>query len=194
VSTSSDDLRAIALAEFASAGYGATSLQRIADLAGLSKSSVLYHYSSKETLLEAAVAPAIDRMEGMLDRLVMAPLTAEARLHFIEDFVDFLLAYRHEVYTFINQGSSLVDVPVIDRANEVVRRLAAFFADNSGSPEETMRFGIALGGAAYMLCTKDTLGIGTDAWAVDETRTGLVTIITELLVPAPHRPAAATKE
>jgi len=184
VSTSSDDLRVIALAEFATAGYGATSLQRIADLAGLSKSSVLYHFSSKETLLEAAVSPAIDRMESMLDRLAAAPLTADARVAFIEDFVDFLLQYRREVHMFINQGPSLVDVPVIDRANELVRRLAEFFADNSGSVEESMRFGIALGGAAYMLCTKESLGI--DAGPLDETRAGLVHIITELLVPAPQ--------
>ena len=43
-----DQLRDIALTEFATAGYAATSLQRIADLAGTSKASVLYHYASKE--------------------------------------------------------------------------------------------------------------------------------------------------
>ena len=49
--SSQEDLRTIALAEFATAGYAGTSLQRIAELAGLSKSSVLYHYASKEALL-----------------------------------------------------------------------------------------------------------------------------------------------
>jgi len=182
VSTSSDDLRAIALAEFTNAGYAATSLQRIADLAGLSKSSVLYHYSSKETLLEAAVSPAIDRMEQMLAQVEAATLTPESGRVFIEGFVDFLLQYRHEVHMFINQGPSLVDVPVIERANDVVRQLAEFFSDRSSSVEESMRFGIALGGAAYMLCTKDSLGI--EDGPLDETRTALIHIITQLLVPA----------
>ena len=48
MSTSAEDLRTIALTEFATAGYAATSLHRIAELAGLSKSSVLYHYESKD--------------------------------------------------------------------------------------------------------------------------------------------------
>ena len=45
MSTSHDELRVIALAEFARAGYAATSLQRITQLAGLSKASVLYHFA-----------------------------------------------------------------------------------------------------------------------------------------------------
>ena len=181
MSTSSEDLRSIALAEFATAGYAGTSLHRIADIAGLSKSTVLYHYSSKETLLEAAVAPAIDRMTQILEALEVRTLSAEGRLAFLSEFVDFLLEYRREVHMFINQGPSLVDVPVIDRANDLVVRLAKFFAANTASVEEKMRFGIALGGAAYMLCTQDSLGF--DNTPVDETRAALITILTGLLAP-----------
>lgn len=181
MSTSSDDLRSIALGEFAAAGYAGTSLHRIADLAGLSKSSVLYHFSSKETLLEAAVAPAIDRMEQILDDLEARTLTGAGRTAFLAEFVDFILQYRREVHMFINQGPSLVDVPVIDRANELVVRLAEYFAANTASVEEKMRFGIALGGAAYMLCTQDSLGL--EAAPIVETRVALVNILTGLLDP-----------
>ena len=175
-----DELRTIALAEFAAAGYGATSLQRIAELAGVSKSSVLYHFSSKENLLEAAIGPAIDRM-----RAVLGPLQGEGlqdRRAFLEDFVDFLLQYRLEVNMFINQGPSLVDVPVIERANDLVRQLAEFFAVSSDSLEEKMRFGIALGGAAYMLCSVQTFDL-QQAENIDETRAALVTILSDLLAP-----------
>ncbi len=171
----------IALTEFAAAGYAGTSLHRIADLAGLSKSSVLYHFSSKETLLEAAIAPSIDRMEEILDALESRPLNVESRTAFLEEFVDFILQYRREAHMFINQGPSLVDVPVIDRANDLVRRLAGYFDANTSSVEEKMRFGIALGGAAYMLCTLDTLGF--EASPIDVTRGALVNILTDLLVP-----------
>jgi AcrR family transcriptional regulator len=181
MSTSSEDLRAIALGEFATAGYAGTSLHRIADLAGLSKSSVLYHYSSKETLLEAAVGPAIDRMEQILEQLESTSLTPEGRGAFLIEFVDFILQYRREVHMFINQGPSLIDVPVIDRANDLVRRLAEFFAANTASLEEKMRFGIALGGAAYMLCTEDSLAL--QSAPIEETRVALVTILTGLLAP-----------
>ncbi len=176
--TTREELRTIALAEFAAAGYGATSLQRIAELAGVSKSSVLYHFDSKEHLLEAAIGPAIDRM-----RVVLAPLEAGGmgdQRAFLEAFVDFLLEYRLEVNMFINQGPSLVDVPVIERANELVRQLAEFFAANTGSLEEKMRFGIALGGAAYMLCSVQTFDL-TQVETLDETRAALIVILTDLL-------------
>ena len=175
-----EELRSIALSEFASAGYAATSLQRIAELAGVSKSSVLYHYSSKEALLEAAIAPAIDRMEAIIDEFADRGLEAD-RTPFLESFVDLLLQYRLEVNMFINQGPSLVDVPVIDRANAIVVRLAEFFSANTQSLEEKMRFGIALGGAAYMLCAVHTYNLVTEA--TDETRVALISILSELLAP-----------
>jgi len=175
-----EELRTIALAEFTAAGYAGTSLQRIAELAGVSKSSVLYHFDSKEHLLEAAIGPAIDRMSDVLAPLEDGGLFRGARTEFLESFVDFLLEYRLEVNMFINQGPSLVDVPVIERANALVRRLAGLFSTSSSSLEEKMRFGIALGGAAYMLCTAQTFDL-PEVGEPDETRAVLITILTDLL-------------
>ncbi|MBC7725521.1 MAG: TetR/AcrR family transcriptional regulator [Burkholderiaceae bacterium] len=192
--TTALELRDIALGEFAAAGYAGTSINRIAGIAGISKSAVLYHFASKEALLEQAVSPAIDRMEEMFLRLEATALTAQARREFVEQFTDFLLDHRLEVHLFINQGPSLVDVPVVERANGIVRRLAAYFASTTASTEEKMRFGIALGGAAYMLCSEHSLEL--EAAPVDETRAALVSIMGELLAPstarsAPHAAPAA---
>lgn len=182
MSTSQEDLRRIALTQFARAGYGATSLQHIAELAGLSKSSVLYHYASKEALLEAAIGPAIDRMFEVQGEFARVGVTPESRAAFLEAFVDVLLDHRLEVNLFINQGPSLTDVPVIDRANALVLNLADFFANHTQSLEEKMRFGIALGGAAYMLCTVTALDIVEGA-SREETRDALLTIMSDLLTP-----------
>lgn len=186
MSTSAEDLRAIALEEFATAGYIGTSLHRIADLAGLSKSSVLYHYASKEVLLGAAIGPAIDAMDGILDALEAEPLTATRRGTFIVQFVDFLLEHRLEVHMFINQGPSLVDVPVVERANALVRRLAQYFSSTTTSTEDRMRFGVALGGAAYMLVASQSFDL--EPFPVDETRAALINIVTELLAPVDVSP------
>ena len=187
MSTSADELRSIALTEFATAGYAGTSLHRIADIAGLSKSSVLYHYASKDALLEAAVQPAIERMSGILESMAARPVTRASREDFIAEFVDFLLEHRLEVHLFINQGPSLVDVPVVDRANELVLRLAEFFGTAASTTEHRMRFGVALGGAAYMLVTQQAMGL--DSAPKDETRTSLITILGELLAPVPVSPS-----
>ena len=53
-----DQLRDIALTEFATAGYAATSLQRIADLAGTSKASVLWRTSNKSSCITRARMPS----------------------------------------------------------------------------------------------------------------------------------------
>jgi TetR/AcrR family transcriptional regulator len=201
--SSHDEVRFIALAEFATAGYSATPLARIAELAGLSKSSVLYHYASKEALLEAAIGPAIDELSAILDSVshavVEAPtrasapeggggLTEENRERFIIAFVDFLLAHTHEVNLFINQGPSLVDVPVADRANALVYRLGAYFIASADSTESRMRFGIALGGAAYTLVTQQTFRFTPNS-PIGEIRAALITIVTELLAPIPLHPS-----
>ena len=186
MSSSQEDLKRIALEEFARAGYAGTSLQHIAELAGLSKSSVLYHYASKEALLEAAIGPALDRMVAVLDDLRQRGLSGENRDAFLESFVDVLLDHRLEVNLFINQGPSLTDVPVIDRANALVMGIAEFFANNTQSLEEKMRFGIALGGAAYMLCTVSNLDL-VEGSTSDETRAALLTIMSDLLTPVSTR-------
>jgi AcrR family transcriptional regulator len=176
-----DDLRDIALNEFAVAGYSGTSLQRIAELAGLSKSSVLYHFSSKEALLEAAVGPAIDRMNEILDSIEGSLLVDETRRAFIEQFVDFLLNYRREVHLFINQGPGLEDVPVVDRANDLVVKLSTFFSSAVSTVEDHLRFGVALGGAAYVLSAQQDETL--PSLPVDEVKAALVTIVSELLAP-----------
>ena len=180
-----DDLRDIALNEFAVAGYAGTSLQRIAEIAGLSKSSVLYHYDSKEALLEAAIGPAIDRMKTIVDSIGGSLLDADRRRDFVEQFVDFLLEHRLEVHMFINQGPGLEDVPVIDRANDLVVHLSTFFSSAVSNTEDHLRFGIALGGAAYVLSAKQEYSL--EAPPVDEIRAALVTIVSELLAPLSAR-------
>lgn len=184
--SSAADLRSIALSEFATAGYTATSIARIAELAGLAKSSVLYHYTSKEVLLEAAVTPAIEHLESILDVMAKYPFTPDTRDAFVRQLVDFLLEHRLEVHLFINQGQSLVDVPVMQRATALVSRVATFFANATATTEEHMRFGIALGGAAYLLVSQPILGDSVAALptpSIDETRDALVTILSELLAP-----------
>jgi TetR/AcrR family transcriptional regulator len=184
--SSQREIRAIALSEFATAGYSATSIQRIAEIAGLSKSSVLYHYASKEALLEEAISPAIERMGAILDRTQASPFSDENRDAFIVEFVDVLLEHGHEVHLFINQGTSLAGVPVIHRANQLVYRLRDYFCPPDSTTEDRMRFAMALGGAAFTLVTRETYGQA--ALHTDEVRAALITIVTELLTPVTVRP------
>ncbi|CAN5387428.1 hypothetical protein BH10ACT6_BH10ACT6_11750 [soil metagenome] len=152
MATTSDDLRRVAIEEFAASGYHGTSLQQIADRAGVSKATVLYHFASKEVLLESALAPAMDQLDRILEEIGLEGLRngGEQRPRFFERFVDFLLEHRSPVYVFANQSAPLGDVPTIDRAMENVNVMARYFEENVDSAEEKVRFGVALGGAAYL--------------------------------------------
>ena len=178
----SDELRAIALDAFASAGYLGTSLQQIADRAGVSKASVLYHFSSKEALLEAALTPAIDQLAGLIDQLDALGRGPDGRAEFLERFVDLLLEHRSAVYIFINQSGAIEDTVIIQRAGLLVQRISTYFAENIDSLDEQMRFGVALGGAAYLLVSMERFR--SDIAPTDEVlRPALVRILGDLIDP-----------
>ncbi|WP_043670524.1 TetR/AcrR family transcriptional regulator [Clavibacter michiganensis] len=185
--SASDELRTIAAARFARDGFQATSLQQIADEAGYSKSSVLYHFASKEALLDALLEPTIDALAEVIDRADSIRGDADARRLFVERFIDFLLLHRHEVALFITQGRSLGHLAVIERANDLVRTLG----ETAGALDSTLdqlRFGVALGGAAYILAASDDWSTN-EPLPDDEIRAALVVVVGELLAPLGTRTA-----
>ncbi|HSP74835.1 MAG TPA: TetR/AcrR family transcriptional regulator [Cryobacterium sp.] len=186
------ELRATALEQFASVGFAGTSLQQIADAAGYSKSSVLYHFASKEALLDEVLTPAVDRLEAILERFLATEESALSRSRFVNDFIDFILEFRLELHTFINQSQSLRGIPVIDRAGVLIVRLSDTLCHGDASTEDRIRFGLALGGAAYTLVAGMTF-LGEEIAPVEEIRPALLAVITELLAPVTVRTAPSRK-
>jgi AcrR family transcriptional regulator len=185
-----DELKHAALEQFASVGFAASSLQHIADHAGYSKSSVLYHFASKEALLEAAIAPAVGEFEEVLEEYLSGRRPDRRRI-LVDRVVDMLLAHREAVHVFLIQGPSLSELPIIERANASVRRLAAAICDERESVADQVRFGIALGGAAFLLTAGRTFTDEEFRPADAELRVALLDIIRELLAPASAAPAGA---
>ena len=188
--TTADDLRRIALEEFASTGYHATSIQQIADRAGVSKATVLYHFASKEALLDAVLGPALDQLDQILGHVGLAGLRdgGAERTLFLEQFVDFLLEHRAAVYIFVNQSTS-IDVPIIDRAMREIELMSTFFEEHVDSVEQKVRFGVALGGAAYLLAGAPQVGPAITA-DLPELRSALLAVLGDLLAVDPRQPAA----
>ncbi|MFF2387242.1 TetR/AcrR family transcriptional regulator [Agromyces sp. NPDC058104] len=189
----SDELLRAALEQFATVGFAGTSLQQIADHAGYSKSSVLYHYASKEALLEAAISPAIERLEVLVGEFAEGRRSDAARGVFIGRFVDLLLGERLAVHLFVSQGYSLGDIPIVERGNAAIRVLADAICSGATLIEQ-MRFGVALAGATYALVAgatffdaEDPLNENLNAHTDDEVRDALVAVVSELLLPADGR-------
>jgi len=173
-----------ALRQFATVGFDGASLQRIAADAGLSKSSVLYHFGSKEALLDAALRPAVDDLAVLVEQLV-ALADDPSRRAFLVGFVDYLYEHRLAIAVIFNHGQALAGHTVIDEADALVRDLAARLKPAGSEDRQMLRFGVALSGAAFML-------VAADRWADDHVpdelvRAELIDVLGELVL---GRPAA----
>jgi AcrR family transcriptional regulator len=175
-----------ALRHFATVGFEGASLQRIASDAGLSKSSVLYHYASKEALLDAALRPAVRDLAVVVEQIV-AFSDSTGRQAFLTRFVDYLVEHRLAIAVIFYHGQALAGHAVIDEADALVRDLAVRLAPAGGGELEVLRFGVALAGAAFML-------VAGDRWAPahvqeEDLRAGLVVVLGEFVLGTSTQPA-----
>ena len=73
----------VAVAEFITRGYDATSMEDLSRAAGITKSSFYHHFTGKEALLRAALERALDRLFAILDEPAAVTGTPLARLRHI---------------------------------------------------------------------------------------------------------------
>lgn len=83
-----DEILDAAIREFEAVGYDNTSMDRIAETAGVSKRTVYNHFASKEALFEAA----LNRLKGSVDRLKAIPY--DPRRSLAEQLAEFIDAKR----------------------------------------------------------------------------------------------------
>jgi AcrR family transcriptional regulator len=76
-------LLAVAVAEFNTRGYDATSMEDLSRAAGITKSSFYHHVSGKEELLKAALTRALDGLFGILSEQASLSGPALERLRHI---------------------------------------------------------------------------------------------------------------
>ena len=118
--------------EFGSKGFDRARLADIANIAGISRPSLLYHYNSKDALYAAVVRQAFQRLGTTL----VSALTAEGDFHSrikrtIEIFGGFLEDHRHMSLMFLRElvdgrgpGRDLLiaaGVPILDRIEEFAK-------------------------------------------------------------------------
>lgn len=75
-------------------GYQGASLARIAERAGLSKAAVLYHFPSKDALVEAAHAHTLAELTGAVAAAVEAAAPAAAPAAYIRSMIGHLRSHR----------------------------------------------------------------------------------------------------
>ena len=117
------------MVEFGTRGYEATSLDDLARRLGIRKQTILYWFSSKETLLEAVVDRCADEVT---QRLITGLMTAEDGFGRVEAMVRvmFRLAARHPAMLgFLREVTRLgppASTRLLDRLEPLVSRATGF--------------------------------------------------------------------
>ncbi|WDZ82772.1 TetR family transcriptional regulator [Micromonospora cathayae] len=115
-----------ALDLFAEHGYQRTSLRQIADRLRLTKAAILYHFPTKQHLLEDLVEPMLAGLEGLLADAGQLP-PDRARWAVLAGWVDVLLTHRRPLGMLFHDLRMISRGPTYQRlirialhANEVV--------------------------------------------------------------------------
>jgi AcrR family transcriptional regulator len=82
-----------ATALFSERGFGAVSVQEIADAAGAHKTTVLYHFETKEALHEAVLAEALGRIAQVMREFLSGEFTRGRVAYLLDQMLAFFAAH-----------------------------------------------------------------------------------------------------
>ncbi|MGV3563538.1 MAG: TetR/AcrR family transcriptional regulator [Nocardioides sp.] len=117
---------AAAVALFIRKGYDATTIDDIAKSLGVTKSAVYHHVDSKEELLSAALAEALDELDATVAAATEADGPATQRLHeAVRRSVEVLVAHQPAVTLLLRvHGNTATEVAALERRRRIDRALA----------------------------------------------------------------------
>ncbi len=117
----------VAVGEFLTRGYDATSMEDLSRAAGITKSSFYHHFSGKEALLRAALERALDGLFAILDSDGARTGTPLERLqHIVRGQVAVLVAELPYVTVLLRvRGNTESERWALERRREFDARVAA---------------------------------------------------------------------
>jgi AcrR family transcriptional regulator len=144
-----DEIVERAAALFARYGFQETSVQRIADAVGYSKTGLLHRFPTKEALQDAVIERWAGKVRTIATGVRDLPPGPERDLAVITDVVDLALRGPGVVSLLLGALSSFESGEIATRLKTVTEGLFDAFAAVTGEdPERGIRIGAALGALA----------------------------------------------
>jgi AcrR family transcriptional regulator len=155
-----DEIIERAAALFARYGFQETSVQRIADAVGYSKTGLLHRFPTKEALQDAVIERWGGKVRAIAESVRDLPPGPDRDLAVITAVVDLALRGPGVVSLLLGALSSFESGEVATRLKTVTEGLFDAFATvKEEDPERSVRIGAALGGLAVIsLAARDAAG------------------------------------
>ncbi|MGH8989389.1 MAG: TetR/AcrR family transcriptional regulator, partial [Acidimicrobiales bacterium] len=137
-------------------GYSATSTREISERLGFTKAALYYHFRTKEDLLAAIVAPAMEDLSALAARCGCAS-TASDRRHLVEGYVDLVARHVDLIGVLANDPAARIS-GVLVAAQPLYQRLAIGLSGTDAPDlEQRVKVRCALGAIhlAYLRAERD---------------------------------------
>ena len=136
-------------------GVAGTSLARIAEAAGLSKAAVLYHFSTRGALIEAALSTVVNEIsENLWAAMSSANTAADSVDAYLRAMIGYMIDHPDHVEVLAEGFAPKADTGGIERADRWIPLAAAIERAQAAEqyrPMDAKVAAVALGGAVDAL-------------------------------------------
>ncbi|GAD84825.1 TetR/AcrR family transcriptional regulator [Nocardia asteroides] len=158
-------IRDAAVQLFATKGFEQTSLREVADMVGITKASLYYHYASKLDLLLAIVDPIIGHVRGIVTDIDAVPYDAEGIRAVLRAYLRGMIRHRDAGAVFVRDAAAVVNA-ITDRYPDLMEPtmdLRVWLAGPDPDPEAMLRASAAIEVLGVALLSTEVAPGATDA-------------------------------
>ncbi|WP_430867287.1 TetR/AcrR family transcriptional regulator [Demequina aurantiaca] len=138
-----DHLVATAMSLFARHGVSDTSLQKIADEAGVTKAAVYHHFRSKDLIVSAVMEPVLVEIDASVRRAAVID-DPDARLDALLNDLAEQAVTHHDLYAIVLRDVAMGRLS--DRALAIFSQLESALAGHAPTPGRQVRVAMFLSG------------------------------------------------
>ncbi|MEV6063648.1 TetR/AcrR family transcriptional regulator [Nocardia asteroides] len=158
-------IRDAAVQLFATKGFEQTSLREVADMVGITKASLYYHYASKLDLLLAIVDPIIGHVREIVTDIDAVPYNAEGIRAILRAYLRGMIRHRDAGAVFVRDAAAVVNA-ITDRYPDLMEPtmdLRVWLAGPDPDPEAMLRASAAIEVLGVALLSTEIAPGATDA-------------------------------
>lgn len=148
---------------FSDVGYADATLEEIGARIGIGRSAVLYHYGSKQELLNAVVRPLVEGVDELLDRFEQANRTSvREQRRLVTEFVALLCRHRTVATILYRDAATQRHLPADLQTVDRLARFVALMMGGDRGPNPDLRALAALGAVIRpVIASPDLIDLAT---------------------------------